>query len=89
MPKIVEGFARTIAYLLAATIFLYAVTTAIIWISRVIDTVDEASMNTTGLPAKSIKPIATIETAAAIALPVIPISAIGILVVYFIHRPRR
>ncbi|MEM4431014.1 MAG: hypothetical protein QXM08_07605 [Thermofilaceae archaeon] len=90
MPRVVEGLVRAVAYLALVSVFASVATAVILSLSHVSDLLDEASMRLTGLPAKQTGVSSAVERVALVFIPLIAATgAFGVLVVYFVHRPRR
>ncbi|MEM4846969.1 MAG: hypothetical protein QW794_04335 [Thermosphaera sp.] len=90
MPKVVEGLVRAIIYLAVVSVVASAALYTIISLNTASDLLDEASMMMTGLPAKRTTISSEVEKVASFFVPLlVVVGAFGVLVVYFIHRPRR
>lgn len=90
MPKVVEGLVRAIIYLAVVSVVASIALYTIISLNAVSDLLDEASMTLTGLPAKHTTVSSEVEKVATFFVPLlVATGAFGLLVVYFVHRPRR
>lgn len=90
MPKIVEGLVRATIYLAVIAVVAALTVSIIMNLSYVSDLLDDISMRLTGFPAKQTAVSSETERVAAVFVPLtVAAGAFGILVVYFVHRPRR
>ncbi|MEM0458980.1 MAG: hypothetical protein QXZ31_03855 [Thermofilaceae archaeon] len=86
----VEGLVKAIVYLTVVSVIATVAVYAIISLNHVSDLLDNASTMLTGLPAKRITVSSEVEKVALLFVPLLTaVGAFGVLVVYFVHRPRR